>query len=271
MASSAHLLPGRPTLITLTTDFGTRDSYVAEMKGVLLSTGPSALQLVDLSHELPPQDVAHAARFLEAAVPRFPHGTIHLVVIDPGVGSTRQALIASVGGQTLVLPDNGLISGLLSQPLHCVAIDPAKLGHVPASSTFHGRDVFAPVAAQLANGARPEDFGPPLAHPVALPRPRPIRRDAELVGALVYKDHFGNLASNITRADLQTLGQPLDTLQVRCGAFIGPIRDHYAQVPSGQPLAVLDSQGRLEIAVRNGNAALALHLALQTPVTVQRL
>lgn len=261
-----------PPCITLTSDFGWQDAYVAEMKGVLLQEGPAQLQLLDLSHGLPRQDVDAAARFLGAAVPRFPRGTVHLAVVDPGVGSNRQALAMWCHEQYVVAPDNGLITDLWHPGCHCVAIDPQRLGDKrPApSSTFHGRDLFAPVAARLARGSSLEHLGTPLATPLRLERPEPVlAADGLLHGIIVAVDHFGNAASNIRGAQLLALGHPQTALQVTCAGFVGAIVDHYAQVPVGQALALIDSRQRLEIAIREGDAAQRLQLAPGTPIIVQ--
>lgn len=260
----------RPPLITLTSDFGTRDPYVAEMKGVLLSEGPPHLQLVDLSHELPRHDVDTAARFLAAAVPRFPAGTVHLAVIDPGVGSARAALAVACLGQYLVLPDNGLITDLSAGCEACVAITTDKLVRGELSATFHGRDVFAPAAARLSAGTPLLSLGPSLESPTLRPRPQPRRLGDRLSGEVVSVDHFGNLRTNIARAAVESLIDDHGPCAVICGAFRGPLQDHYAQVERGKALALFDSQAQLEVAIREGSAADELACEVGAPVEVVR-
>src|SRR5262245_37076784 len=142
-------------LVTLTTDFGTRDAYVAQMKGVLYAQGPSDIELVDLSHELGAQQVFEAALFVRDAWPRFPPGTIHVVVVDPGVGSERRALVCSHAGQLMLGPDNGVMSLAIDADAQWLALQPERFVAAPLSATFHGRDLFAPAAARLAHGALP--------------------------------------------------------------------------------------------------------------------
>src|SRR5262245_34010154 len=145
-------------LVTLTTDFGTRDAYVAQMKGVLYAQGPSDLEVVDLSHELGAQQLFEAALFVRDAWPRFPAGTIHVVVVDPGVGSARRALVCSNAGQLMVGPDNGVMSLWAGADAQLFVLDPKRVVAAPLSATFHGRDLFAPAAARLAAGTLPEDM-----------------------------------------------------------------------------------------------------------------
>ena len=255
-------------LVTLTTDFGTQDSYVAEMKGVLLSSIQTGVQLVDLSHEIPRHDVAAGAQFLAAAVPCFPPGTVHLVVIDPGVGSDRAPLAAKYRDQFLVLPDNGLLSQLEDGAVTCVALDVHSLGPERKSATFHGRDVFAPAAARLAQGVPLTALGSPLDSPVRLPRPQAERGANGIRGEIIHIDHFGNLLTNIDRAEVAALQAVAGPCLVHCGSFTGPIRDHYAEVRKGAPLSLFDSQQRLEVAVREGHAGAQLRCKRGDPVEV---
>lgn len=241
--------------VTLTTDFGTRDAYVAQLKAELYRRGPAALQVVDLSHEIGPQDVREAALFVAAALPRFPAGTIHVVVVDPGVGSARRAVCVSAFGQWLVGPDNGVFSWVCAGPHAAVEIDPARLGLPPPSATFHGRDLFAPAAAALASGRGFDELGPRIDALVRLPWPQPSRSGQSLVGEVIHIDRFGNLISNIERADGLLLQAAAGPLVVRFRSRILPIVNHYAEQAEGALFALWDSSDRLELAARNTSAA----------------
>lgn len=230
-------------IITLLTDFGAADSYVAEVKAALLSRAKGAV-LVDVSHEVPPGDVRTAQYLLARSWGRFPAGTVHLVVVDPGVGTERRALAASAEGHLFVAPDNGVLS--IVPGVRCVVLPVLR----DASPTFHGRDVFAPAAARLATGARLESLGSRVPNPHRLPFPEPYHDGSTVVGAVVHVDHFGNLISNIP-ADLI---QPAMTFSVS-SQEVGVLRHTFADVPAGRPLAYLGSGGTVEIAVRDGSAA----------------
>jgi S-adenosylmethionine hydrolase len=253
--------------ITLTTDFGTRDSYVAQIKGVLLAAGPAALRIVDLGHEIAPQDVREAAFFLRGAVPRFPPGTIHLAVVDPGVGSARRPIAAQAcGGQFLVGPDNGVFGWLLDAGARVHAIDPARAGVRDLAPTFHGRDLFAPAAARLAHGAALAALGDALTDPVRLAWPEPRRGATEVLGEIVHVDRYGNLISNIERSDLPAA--PDECLVSIAGRKVGRVRTHYAQVARAEALALFGSAGLLEIAVRDGSASGAIGARVSSEVRV---
>ena len=230
-------------IITLLTDFGTADGYVAEMKGVLLSRAPDAM-LVDITHEIGPQDVEAARLTLARVWRRFPSGTVHLVVIDPGVGSERAALAIQSDERLLVGPDNGVLSpALLVSGARAVTL------RVPpnASPSFHGRDVFAPAAAALAAGASLEALGGPAAAPLIRRTPEPRRRDGGvLIGEVISVDRFGNAITNL-------LGLRPGVVEV--GAVMLAVRRTYADVPIGSPLAIVGSTGLIEIAVREGSGA----------------
>ena len=191
-----------PGLITLTTDFGLRDPFVGIMKGVVLSICPSA-RLVDLTHEIPPQDVLAGGLALEAAAPFFPAGTVHLAVVDPGVGTTRRAIAIRAGGFYLVGPDNGLFTFALDgDGWTAVALTAPEYRLANVSRTFHGRDVFAPAAAYLASGVPLERLGPTVSDPERLRRPACRLEDGELVGEVLDADRFGNLRTSIPAARL---------------------------------------------------------------------
>ncbi len=254
-------------LITLTTDFGVRDAYVASMKGVIYATGPE-LHVVDLTHEIAPHDVLEGALFLAGAIPFFPEGTIHIAVVDPGVGTGRHPIALSAGGQILVCPDNGLATLFIQQfPLQeARIISNARFRRAKVSATFHGRDIFAPTAAKLALGASLEELGAELDTIVLLDIPRPKKAPGNVFqGAIMHVDHFGNLITNIHRTALPE-GQPA---AVRAGSHrLRGIHQIYGEVPAGNSLALFGSSGYLEIAINGGSAHAALRLNPGDVVTV---
>jgi S-adenosylmethionine hydrolase len=249
-----------PARITLTTDFGTRDAYVAQLKGVLYSQGPSELEVIDLTHQIAPQALREAALFVRAAWPRFPAETIHLIVVDPGVGSARRALALEAHGQRWVGPDNGVMSLLFDGKERAVELSPSELGVSSLSATFHGRDLFAPAAARLAHGVTLESLGSVARELVTLSLPVPERRGSQLRGEITHVDHYGNLISNVTRADLMALAgeSSLAGLRVRLGGSGDPALPWvrvYAEAGPEQLVALIGSSEQLEIALPNGSAA----------------
>ncbi len=235
-------------LITLLSDFGTADGYVAEMKGVLYSLAPD-VNVVDLSHDIPAHDVELARLTIARYWRRFPPGTIHLVVVDPGVGSTRAALAVSSDERFLVGPDNGVLS-----PALLIAGAAAVALTVPASAsrTFHGRDVFAPAAAALAGGMPLAALGMPHEEPVVRRTPEAVRReDGAIIGQVIAVDRFGNAITNLVGARNGVIAV--------AGRMV-PVRSTYTDVPGGDPLALTGSSGLLEVAVRDGSAAASLGL-----------
>lgn len=245
-------------IITLLTDFGTADGYVAQMKGVLLGLVPDAT-LVDVTHEIGAQDVEAARLVLERYWQRFPAGAVHVVVVDPGVGSMRAALAVRAAGRFLVGPDNGVLSpALLAQDARVVSLT------IPegAAATFHGRDVFAPAAAALAAGTPLDALGAPCLHPVVRLTPQPVALEGGLVrGEILMIDRFGNAITNIPGP------RPGHVLWV--GALSLPLRSTYADVAPGEALALMGSSGLIEIAVREGSAARRLGLARGAPVVLR--
>jgi S-adenosylmethionine hydrolase len=244
-------------LITLLTDFGTADGYVAEMKGVLFTAAPGA-QVVDLSHDVPAHDVDAARLAVARYWRRFPAGTIHVVVVDPGVGSERQAIAVLSEGRFLVGPDNGVLSPALLIPgARIVALD------VPgdAAPTFHGRDVFAPAAAALARGAPIDSLGTSIEDAVIRRTPEVVREaDGWLRGEVIAIDRFGNAVTNL----LAVHGGA-----VRVGEREVSLRRTYADVAPGEPVALVGSSGLIEIAVRDGRAADAMGLHRGSVVRVR--
>lgn len=237
--------------IVLLTDFGLADPFVGTMKGVILSRCPGA-QLVDLTHEVPPQDVRRAAFFLMDAVPYFPDGALFVSVVDPGVGSARPILWARSDRHSFLAPDNGLLSWtFLREPLRELRrVENGGLFLKPASGTFHGRDIFAPVAAALANGLESSRLGPRARTFERIPFPAPRRKGATVRGEILLIDRFGNALTNLRPGDL-----PRGARLTHRGIRLGPVRTHYAAGKAGAALAVLGSAGFVELAVRDGNFA----------------
>jgi S-adenosyl-L-methionine hydrolase (adenosine-forming) len=253
-------------IVTLTTDFGTRDPYVAAMKGVILGIARDA-RLVDATHEIAPHDVTEGALALEAIAPWFPPGTVHLAVVDPGVGTARRGLVVVRERALFVGPDNGLFTPFLDEggwgAFELVA--PAyRLREV--STTFHGRDVFAPAAAHLAQGVAPERLGPAVADPVRLPWPTVREATGAVAGTVLHVDRFGNLVTSIRADAFGAWGG----ISVRMGGKALPFVSTYGDLEPGQPGALVGGSGRLEIAVREGSAAVRLKASRGTPVVVSR-
>lgn len=253
-------------LVTLTSDFGTRDPYAAAMKGAVLAACPQA-NVTDLTHEIAPHDVLEAALFLAATVPYFPPGTVHVAVVDPGVGGERLAVAARLAGQYVVGPDNGLLTLLLRR--HRLegarAIEAPAFRRATVAPTFHGRDIFGPAAARLACGAAFEDAGRALARLVMLDLPDPISAPGRLLGAVVHSDRFGNLTTNISLDDRQQAA----VRDVRAaGHSLGGLRRTYGDVAPGEALALTGSAGFLEVAVNLGRANELLSIAVGDTVEV---
>ncbi len=248
---------GNRPLVTLLTDFGYADPFVGIMKGVILSRCPDAT-LVDLSHDVPPYDILGASFLLQSAVRVFPTGTIHLAVVDPGVGSSRRPLAARIGGHVFVVPDNGL----LSYPLATGSLDALRLIAserymlAPVSATFHGRDIFAPAAGHLAAGLPLEQLGPEAADPVrlAIPFPRP-HPTGGVAGEVVWIDHFGNCITNLTVDELHRVSPSGEAAEVVLDGRRLPVVRHYDEAGPDAEGAVIGSSGRIELFARRGNLA----------------
>lgn len=267
----------RPAIITLTTDFGAADVYVAAMKGVILSINRQAA-IVDITHAVRPQRVEQAVFLLQEAWPFFPEGTIHVVVVDPGVGTARRALAVKTEAGIFVGPDNGVLSAALPQEIRPPQASPVQLPrgyqavaltnpayfHQPVSTTFHGRDIFAPVAAHLSLGVPLAEVGEPVHSVFALPPLRaPRRADGSIHGRVLHVDTFGNLITDIHSQDI---GDPLRTTVDIAGRRIIGLSHHYQERPG--LLALVGSSGYLEIALPNASAAQELGADVGTPVTV---
>jgi len=244
-------------LITLLTDFGTADGYVAEMKGVLVTAAPG-VSVVDLSHDITPHDVESARLAVARYWRRFPAGTVHLVVVDSGVGSARRAIAVASDGRFLVGPDNGVLSPALLFPGAEVISVPVPTDAAP---TFHGRDVFAPIAATLVLGAKLSSLGSPHDDPVVRRTPEVHREpDGTLRGEVIVVDRFGNAVTNVVAASAS---------EVRVLDQVLPLRRTYADVGPGEPVALVGSSGLIEIAVREGSAAEVLGISRGTRVVVR--
>ncbi|MDQ7041360.1 MAG: SAM-dependent chlorinase/fluorinase [Rhodothermus sp.] len=257
-------------LITLTTDFGTRDAYVAAMKGVLLGLAPQA-RLVDITHEIRPQDVMEAAFVLREAVPYFPPGTIHLVVVDPGVGTERRAVALRHHDHWFVGPDNGLFTLVLGteQPDELVELNRPECWRTPTpSQTFHGRDIFAPVAGHLAAGRTLQEVGTPRARLTTLRWMEPSANNESILGWVVHVDRFGNCITNISR---ELFERYRAGRSFKCYVGSTPftqVQPTYGAVAPGEALLLFGSSDLLEIAVNGGNAAELLGIHQGTPVHI---
>lgn len=243
-------------IITLTTDFGLKDAYVAQMKGVILSINGDA-NIVDVTHEIPPQDVGRAALLIAETYHRFPERTTHVVVIDPGVGSARTPLALEAAGHRFIAPDNGVLSHVAvgCDNVRAVELTNDRFWHHPVSNTFHGRDLFAPVAAHVSLGIDLSELGPPLGSPLSpLDLPRAVINGDEITGEVLWADSFGNLVTNIESSQLPAKCRK--RLHVVIGdRHIAGVQSFYAEAGQGELLALVGSSGRLEIAVREGSAA----------------
>lgn len=285
----------RNPLVTLTTDFGLADGYVGTMKGVILGIAPETC-LVDITHQIAPQDVRRAAFVLYSAYPFFPPHTVHLVVVDPGVGSARRAVALRTLAGTFVAPDNGVLTYVLArEPIEAlVELAEPRYRLSEISHTFHGRDVFAPAAAYLARGVPVTSLGPPVSDPVTFPLPRLEVGPGVVTGEVLYSDHFGNAITSIGRLvwdgeelalkpALVKMGsggaeeQRSEVVRFRAseavvtvaGREIVGVRHTYAEVAPGEALALVGSHGHLEIAVRDGSAMHRLELQNGMPLTLR--
>jgi S-adenosylmethionine hydrolase len=256
-------------IITLTTDFGLRDPFVGIMKGVILGICREA-QLVDLTHEVAPHDVLEAALALESAWRFFPPASIHLAVVDPGVGSGRRALALMAGGHYFVGPDNGLLTfALLADGWSAVSVEAPAYRLPEVSRTFHGRDIFAPAAAHLASRVPLRDLGPAITDPIRLALPRPRREGDEIVGEVIGSDRFGNLLTSVTAECLGELSSGAIAVEL-AGHQLGTLAMSYEAGAPRIPAAIVGSSGRLEVFVRNASAHAMLGVGPGTSVKVRK-
>lgn len=257
------------SIITLTTDFGTGSPYAAAMKGVMLTINPAA-SIVDVTHDVPPQDIRKGAVVLEDMAAWFPEDTIHVVVVDPGVGTDRAIVYARIGRQDYVAPDNGLLSRLVGRtpPTKLVRLNEPEYWLDEVSSTFHGRDIMAPVAARLSLGLDPDKLGPPLESLGGLDWPEVQQTATRIEGVVLEVDSFGNLSTNITAE--MFAGRPTDErVCVVCNIYeTWGIYSTYAEQIGGSFVALIGSNGRLELALVGDNAAVRLGIQVGTPVTI---
>jgi len=259
---------GRP-IITLLTDFGTRDAYVAAMKGVILGINPRAV-LVDLTHEIPPQDIRAGALVLAGAVPYFPPGTIHLAVVDPGVGGSRRALAAWGQGRLWVGPDNGLFHFAFAghDEARIVSLENRAFFLPQVSATFHGRDIFAPVAAHLSLGLDLARLGPPLTDPVLLDWPEAEYGPDAARGEVIYVDRFGNLVTNFQAGELLDWLGGRDLRLKLGGLTLRGLARTYGDRAAGEFLALVGSHGFLEVACNQESAARRLGGGVGAPLEI---
>lgn len=255
-------------LVTLTTDFGDGSSYVAAMKGALLAVNPT-VRMLDLSHCIPPQDLIAAAHFLADALPHFPAGTIHVVVVDPGVGSSRELLCVLWRGQAILAPDNGCWTGLehLEPGLSPVVyrLTDRQYWSASVSATFHGRDILAPAAAHLSLGVAPAELGDRVESWIGLKLPQPAIEGETVQGEVTQVDAFGNLITNISAA---VLGYRR-CIRVGINSPVRWVRT-YADAEPGTVVALIGSSGKLEIAVVCGSASQSLQTGVGAAVTACR-
>jgi len=258
-------------IITFLSDFGHDDWFVGVVHGVIHATCPDA-HVVDLLHAIEPGDIVHAAFVLEASAHDFPPGTIHVAVVDPGVGTARRGLAVRAHGQVFVGPDNGLLEWAFEDPRAVArALENPAYHRRPVSRTFHGRDVFAPVAAHLACGVPFEDLGPEVRDPVRLDRRPPVAGPARAEGTIAYVDRFGNALTNLTADVLARAfdGVPDERVTVTSGEIrILGLQRTYGDAPIGTLVALIGSSGRLEIAEVGGHASARFGLGVGDLVVV---
>ncbi len=259
-----------PAIVTLTTDFGLRDPYVAEMKGVILGITRD-VHIVDISHEVAPHDITEGALALEAAVPCFPPGTVHVAVVDPGVGTARRGLALTWRGSVFIGPDNGVLTPFLGEgpgeENGVFELAALEFRRPLVSRTFHGRDVFAPAAAHVARGVDVDRLGPAVGDPVRLAWREVRELGSGATGAVIHVDRFGNLITSIRADRVDTLGS--DVLVEVVDRRL-PLVGTYGDLAGGEVGALIGSGGRLEIAVREGRADALLGATRGTPVLVSR-
>jgi S-adenosylmethionine hydrolase len=248
-------------LITFLSDFGTSDSYVGEVKGVLASLAPG-VPVIDISHSLTPGNIRAAAHILGRTWHRYPGGTVHLVVVDPGVGGDRAAIAVESSGHFFVGPDNGVLTTAFYNSAPKLVMLPVPDG---AAATFHGRDLFAPTAARLALGEGLERVGQPMqGEPARLIDPVPWYQGKAVIGEVLYVDHFGNLVTNLT----EDLVPSYAILEVE-DFEVGPVRRTFGDVPTGELLAYIGSGNTVEIAVRDGSASRRLGIGVGGRIRVR--
>jgi len=242
--------------ITLTTDFGLKDPYAAVMKGVILSINPAA-RIIDISHSVKAGSIMQAAVLIKEAYPFFPKGTIHVAVIDPGVGGKRRPILVKTENHIFVGPDNGVFWPIIKDHKQTAIIHVTESRYFlpDISHTFHGRDIFAPVAAHISRGIDPLEMGQAIDDPVPLELPVPEQRGDSLYGRVMRIDHFGNLITNVKKRDLEEFLGPESSVIIAGKVVIEGLRSTYSEVRAGETLALIGSSGCLEISVNTGRAS----------------
>lgn len=259
-------------IITLTTDFGLKDPYVAEMKAVILGICPNA-QIVDVTHEIEKFNVRMGSYVLACAAPYFPERTIHVAVVDPSVGTKRRPILIETGKNFFVGPDNGLLSlAARAQGIrHIYEISNRRLMLSKVSGTFHGRDVFAPVAAHLARGVSPAEFGREIRGIVTPKFAETVRNGNTVVGEVIHVDDFGNIITNLQEGELEPLNAgEIIAVKVNSRRITLKLCKAYAEVKKQEPLAIIGSHGFLEISINQGNAAKKFGVKVKDKVTLYR-
>lgn len=258
----------REPILTITTDFGNRDQYVSAMKAVILTIAPN-VRIIDISHEIPAQDVMAAAWILKNSAFLYPENTIHLVVVDPGVGTSRKPVAVKIKNQIFVGPDNGLLSLVADQnEYEAYELNKSEYWFSTSSNTFHGRDIFAPVAAHLCKGIPINEIGNSIKKLVTYRWALPIVDDEGIQGWVVHIDHYGNLITNISK-ELFEKSSIKDTVKIFIGnTIIHDISETFGSVPEGEATAVFGSTGMMEIIVNKGNAERMLGVQKGAPVSV---
>jgi hypothetical protein len=257
-------------VITLLTDFGTSDHYVGAMKGVMLGICPDA-QLVDITHEIRPYQIADAAFTLSQAWPYFPAGSIHLIVVDPGVGSSRRPLVAEADGHIFVAPDNGVLTLVQNSAagFNARQISAELFFRQPVSRTFHGRDIFAPVAAHLAQGVRPEEFGNRIGDPVTLPFANPLRTGPESwTGTVLHVDRFGNIVTNFRWPDFSEVVRTRFEIGISASR-VNVYYANYSSAAQGEFFVINGSSGYLEISSNQQDAASLLAVSAGSEIKLR--
>ncbi len=259
-------------IITVTTDFGQKDSYVGALKGALLSVNPNAV-IVDICNDISPGAIQEAAFILSGAYASFPPGSIHLGVVDPGVGSGRRAIIVETAKHTFVGPDNGLFSFALSRESIVKRVNITKSGYFnnPVSPTFHGRDIFAPVAGHLSLGVEAEAFGTVADSIVTLPVSLPLFKGGELSGTVIHIDGFGNIITSIKEPDMLLYfpGAQASQLTVETGSVkVKGLSATYSDTKEGSGVALIGSSGYLEVALNGGSCAASFNVKVGEKVRV---
>lgn len=259
----------RTPIIALLTDFGLVDEYVGVMKGVILKINPKAV-IVDICHDIPPQDIEKGAYLLGAAYKFFPQGTIFVAVVDPGVGSRRRIICVGAGGYYFLAPSNGILSYILeNQKLQfAYEVTNRKFWLDEISDTFHGRDIFAPVAAHLSKGVHPSKLGARITNLKSIPLLKPAVTQNGIEGQILFTDRFGNYVTNIDRDTLNKI--KFKNLKIIFGRFrLNRISKLYSEVRAGSPLAIFGSRGLLEVSVNKGNAKEILKLKPRAKVLIK--